>query len=68
MYKLIVLLVAAIPVVMFLRKVFFRRSKVVEGAMADFRRHVDYMVWAILIVIGCALVYAVGKVLYTMWQ
>ena len=67
MYKLIVLLAAAIPVVLFLRRI-FGRSKVMRGAMSDLRRHVDYLVWAILFVIGCALAYAVGKVIYTMWQ
>jgi hypothetical protein len=67
MYKLIVFLVAAIPIVLFLRTV-FGRSKVVKGAAADLKRHIDYLVWAILFLIGCALVYAVGKVVYTMWQ
>jgi len=68
MYKLIVILVAAIPIVLFLRTVFLRRSKVVQGAMADLKKHIDYLVWAILIVIGCAVVYAVGKLIYMTWQ
>ena len=68
MYKLIVLLIAAIPIVLFLRKVFFPRSKVMQGALSDLSRHVDYMVWAILFVIGCALIYTVGSVIYSMWQ
>jgi hypothetical protein len=68
MYKLIVILVAAIPVVLFVQRVFFPRSKRMQGALSDLSRHIDYLVWAILFVIGCALVYAVGKVVYTMWQ
>lgn len=69
MYKLIVFLVAAIPVVLFLRTIFFgRRSKVMQGAVADFKRHIDYLVWAILILIGIAIVYTVGKDLYMMWH
>jgi hypothetical protein len=67
MYKLIVFLVAAIPIVLFLRRI-FGRSKVVKGAVADFKRNVDYLVWAILFLIGCTLVYAVGKVVYALWQ
>jgi hypothetical protein len=67
MYKLIVFLVAAIPIVLFLRTI-FGRSKVVKGAAADLKRHIDYLVWAILFLIGCAFVFAVGKLVYTMWQ
>ena len=67
MYKLIVFLVAAIPIVLFLRTI-FGRSKVVKGAAADFKRHIDYLVWAILLLIGCTLAYAIGKVAYSMWQ
>jgi hypothetical protein len=68
MYKLIVILVAAIPIVLFLRTIFFGRSKVMRGAASDLRRHIDYLVWAILFLIGCALVYAIAKVIYPMWQ
>ena len=67
MYKLIVILVAAIPIVLFLRRI-FGRSKVVKGAVSDLSRHIDYLVWAILFVIGCGLVYAIAKVTYSMWQ
>ena len=66
MYKLIVILVAAIPIVLFLRTIFFGRSKVMKGAVSDLKRHIDYLVWAILFVIGCALVYSIGHVIYTM--
>jgi hypothetical protein len=70
MYKLIVFLVAAIPIVLFLLflRTIFGRSKVVKGAAADFKRHIDYLVWAILLLIGCTLAYAIGKVAYSMWQ
>jgi hypothetical protein len=68
MYKLIVILAGLIPVVLFLRTVLFGRSKVLKGAAADFRRQVDYLVWAILFVIGCALLYTVGQLVYSMWQ
>ena len=67
MYKLIVFLVAAIPVVLFLRTIFFgRRSTVVKGAMSDFSRHIDYLVWAILFVIGCGIVYSIAKIIFEM--
>jgi hypothetical protein len=68
MYKLIVFAVAAIPVVPLLKKVFFGRSKVVQGAVSDFRRHIDYLVWTILFLIGCVSVYAIGKIAYSIWE
>jgi ABC-type phosphate/phosphonate transport system permease subunit len=67
MYKLIVFLIAAIPIVLFLRTVFFGRSKVVKGAVSDLSRHIDYLVWAILFLIACGLAYAVVKLTYSMW-
>ena len=38
MYKLITILAAAIPVILFLKNVFFRRSKVLQEASSAFRR------------------------------
>ena len=59
MFKLITLLAAAIPVLVFL-KTLFGRSKVMQEASAAFRKQVDYLVWGILVLVGCALVYSVG--------
>lgn len=68
MYKLIVFLVAAIPIVLFLKAVFSRRSKVLSEAAAAFSRQVDYLVWAIFFLVGCALIYSVGGLLYSFWK
>ena len=48
MYKLIAILIAAMPVILFLRTVFFRKSKVLQEASSAFRKQVDYLVWMIL--------------------
>ena len=64
MYKLIGIILAAIPVVLFLKAIFFGQSKKKSQAVSDFQRHVDYLVWAILFFIGCAMVYAIGKLIY----
>jgi hypothetical protein len=61
MYKLITILVAAIPVVLFLRNVFTTRSKMRSQAVSNFKKQVDYLVWAILILIGCEVAYLIGK-------
>ena len=68
MLKAITLLAAAIPVILFLKNVFFRRSKVMQQASAEFRKQVDYLVWGILILVGCALIYSVGRLIYSFWS
>jgi hypothetical protein len=67
MLKLITILAALIPVILFVKNVFFRRSKVMQQASAEFRKQVDYLVWGILILVGCALVYSFGRLIYSIW-
>ncbi len=68
MYKLIAILVAAMPIILFLRTVLFRRSKVMAEASSAFRKQVDYLVWAILFLVGCALIYSVGILMHSIWK
>jgi hypothetical protein len=67
-YKLITILVAAIPIFLFLKTVFFGRSKAMKQAASDFRKHIDYLVWVILLAIGCGIVYSVGKLVLPLWN
>jgi hypothetical protein len=67
MIKLITILAASIPIILFLKNAFFRKSKVIQHASAEFRKQVDYLMWGILLLIGCGLVYSVGKLAYSMW-
>jgi hypothetical protein len=66
MLKAITLLAASIPVILFLKNLFFRRSKVLQQASAEFRKQIDYLVWGILILIGFGLLYSVGRLIYSM--
>jgi hypothetical protein len=68
MLKLITILAAAIPVILFLKTVFFGRSKVMREASSAFRRQVDYLVWGILFLVACALLYSIGAMIYPMWK
>ena len=68
MYKLITILAAAIPIILFLKTVFFGKSKVMREASAAFRKQVDYLVWGILFLVGCALAYSVGTLIYSVWR
>ena len=65
MYKLIGIIVAAMPVILFLRAMFMG-SKKRSQAVSNFKKQVDYVVWVILFFIGCGLVYSIGKLIYDM--
>jgi hypothetical protein len=68
MYKLIAILIAAMPIILFLRTVFFKQSKVIKEASSAFRRQVDYLVWMILFLVACALLYSAGTLIYSFWK
>ena len=62
MYKLISIILAAIPVILFLRTILLGQLKR-SRAVSEFRKQIDYLVWIILILIGCGLVYSIGKLI-----
>ena len=68
MYKLITILAAAIPVILFLKTVVFGKSKVMRDASSAFKRQMDYLVWGIILLLGTALVYAVGSLIVSIWK
>lgn len=63
MLKLIGIIVAALPFIMFARAIFMG-SKRRSQAVSNFRKQVDYVVWAILFMIGVSLVFSLGKLIY----
>jgi hypothetical protein len=68
MYKLITILVALIPIILFVKTVFFGRSQVLKQASAELRRQIDYLVWAILFVVACGIVYSTINLLHPIWK
>jgi hypothetical protein len=63
MLKLIGIIVAAMPVILFVRAIFMG-SKRRSQAVSNFKKQVDYAVWVILVMIGIGAVFAIGKLLY----
>ncbi len=63
MLKLIGIIVAAMPVILFARAIFMG-SKRRSQAMSNFKKQVDYVVWAILFMIGLGLAFSIGKLIY----
>jgi hypothetical protein len=68
MYKLIVIIVAAMPAILLLRSIFGRRSQKASRAFSDFKKQVDYLVWVILFGIGCLFIYSVANLIHSMWR
>jgi hypothetical protein len=66
MYKLILLLASAIPILLFVKNVFFSRSQVLKKASADLKRQIDYLIWTILILVGLGLAYSLFKLIWPM--
>ena len=64
MFKLIGIVVAVIPIVLFLRPFFKGRFKRTSQAVAEFRKQVDYLVWGILIFVGCGVAYSIAKLVF----
>lgn len=65
MLKLIGIIVAAMPVILFLRAMFMG-SKKRSQAVSNFKKQLDYAVWAILFMIGCGVAFSLGKLIYDM--
>jgi formate-dependent nitrite reductase membrane component NrfD len=57
-----------VPTILLLRAFFVGRSQGTSRAFAEFKKQIDYLVWAILFVIGCVFVYAVASLIHSMWK
>jgi hypothetical protein len=49
MFKLTGMILAAIPIVLFLKTIFTGQSKKTSQAVSDFKKQFDYVVWAMLV-------------------
>jgi predicted permease len=66
-FKLLSILLAAIPVILFLRAV-IGRSTVMKRAVSDFRRQVDYLVWVMLIMIAAGMIFSLVNLTQPLWR
>ena len=66
MFKLISILIALIPLFLFVRAV-FGRSTAMKKAVSDVRRQIDYLVWVMLLVIAVGIVYSVIALFHPSW-
>jgi hypothetical protein len=55
-YKLIGIILAAVPIVLFL-KALMGQSRKRSQAVSDFKKHMDYVFWVIMLLVGCGVIY-----------
>ena len=65
--KLVALLAAAIPVILFVRAVFGRRPTKFGGMMREAKKQIDLGIYIFLGIIGCVVAFALGKIVWTWW-
>jgi hypothetical protein len=65
--KLIAFASAAIPVILFLRSILFRRPTKLGEGLREFKKQVDLAIWIFLGVVGCVMIFALGKLAWTWW-
>jgi hypothetical protein len=66
--KIIMFIAAMIPVIVFVRKMLFRRPSRLSVAFGEFKKQIDYAVWIFLCLIAAVGLFAAGKLLWTWWE
>ena len=65
--KIVAFVAAAIPLILFVRAVFFRRSTRMGEGLKAFKRQIDLGIWVFLALIACVGLFAVGRLAWTWW-
>jgi hypothetical protein len=68
MYKLIVLIAVAMPIILALRAIFVGQSPKASRAFSEFKKRIDCLVWAILFGIGCLFIHSVASLIHSTWR
>lgn len=63
--KFLAFLAAALPIILFVRSLLFRRPNKISEATREFRRQVDIAVWIFIGAVSVLAVIALGKLAWT---
>ena len=66
-FKIIAFIAAAIPIVLFVRAVFFQRTTRFSESFKEFKKQANLAVTIFLVLVGCIVAVAVGKLAWTWW-
>ena len=65
--KIIAFIAAAIPLFLFIRSVFFRRSTPISEGLKEFKKQANFAVSIFLFLIGCVVAFAAAKLVWAWW-
>jgi hypothetical protein len=65
--KLLALAVAAIPVLLFVRSVLFRRPTRYSQGFQQFKRQLDVFVWLFIALVGAIAAFTVARMAWLWW-
>jgi hypothetical protein len=66
--KIIAFVAAAIPLFLFIRAVFFQRTTRISEGVKEFKKQANLAVSIFLFLIGCVVVFALGRLVWTWWM
>ncbi len=66
-FKIIAFVAAAIPIFLFVRAIFFRRTTRISEGLKEFKKQANLAVSIFLVLIGCVVALAVGKLAWAWW-
>ena len=66
--KIIAIVAAAIPLFLFIRAIFFRRTTRINEDLREFKKQANLAVSIFLFLIVCVVVFAAGKLAWTWWS
>ncbi len=66
-FKIIAFIAAAIPIFLFVRSVFFRRTTRINDSLKELKKQGNLAVSIFLVLIGCVVAFAAGKLVWTWW-
>jgi hypothetical protein len=66
-FKIMAFIAAAIPIVLFIRSIFFRRTTRISDGLKEFKKQANLAVSIFLFLVGCVVVVAAGKLVWTWW-
>jgi len=67
-FKIIAFLAAAIPIFLFVRSTFVRRTTRINEGLREFKKQANFAVSIFLFLIGFVVVFATGKLDWTWWS
>jgi hypothetical protein len=67
-FKIIAFVAAAIPIFLFIRSMFFKRTTRMNDGLKEFKKHANLAVSIFLFLIGCVVAVAAGKLAWTWWS